>query len=170
MILNNAIAKKLKKDFPIFRNNKGLIYLDSASTSQKPKQVIEAVMKFYETSNANIHRGIYDLSQKATKKYEESKKVVADFINADEKEIIFTRSTTESINLLSYTIESIIPKGKNEIVLTEMENHSNLVPWQQLAKRNKMKLKFIKIKGDFTLDMIDAKRKITNKLYENKIN
>ena len=145
MILNNAIAKKLKKDFPIFRNNKGLIYLDNASTTQKPKKVIEAVMKFYENSNANIHRGIYDLSQKATKKYEESKKVVADLINADEKEIIFTRSTTESINLLSYTIESIIPKGKNEIVLTEMEHHSNIVPWQELAKRNKMKLKFIKI-------------------------
>ena len=163
MILNNAIAKKLKKDFPIFRNNKGLIYLDNASTTQKPKKVIEAVMKFYETSNANIHRGIYDLSQKATKKYEESKKVVADLINADEKEIIFTRSTTEAINLLSYTIESIIPKGKNEIVLTEMEHHSNLVPWQELAKRNKMKLKFIKIKEDFTLDMNDAKKKITNK-------
>ena len=163
MILNNAIAKKLKKDFPIFRNNKGLIYLDNASTTQKPKKVIEAVMKFYETSNANIHRGIYDLSQKATKKYEESKKVVADLINADEKEIIFTRSTTEAINLLSYTIESIIPKRKNEIVLTEMEHHSNLVPWQQLAKRNKMKLKFIKITPDFTLDMNDAKKKITNK-------
>jgi len=155
MILNNTIAKKLKKDFPIFRNNKGLIYLDSASTSQKPKQVIEAVMKFYETSNANIHRGIYDLSQKATKKYEESKKVVADLINADEKEIIFTRSTTEAINLLSYTIESIIPKGKNEIVLTEMEHHSNIVPWQELAKRNKMKLKFIKITSDFTLYMLE---------------
>jgi len=120
-------------------------------------------MKFYETSNANIHRGIYDLSQKATKKYEESKKVVADLINADEKEIIFTRSTTEAINLLSYTIESIIPKRKNEIVLTEMEHHSNIVPWQELAKRNKMKLKFIKITSDFTLDMNDAKKKITNK-------
>ena len=163
MKLNNATAKKLKKDFLIFKNNKNLIYLDNASTTQKPKQVIEAVKRFYENSNANIHRGVYKLSQKATEKYDNSKKTVAEFINADEKEIIFTRSTTESINLLSYTIESIIPKRKNEIVLTEMEHHSNLVPWQQLAKRNRMKLKFIKIKKDFTLDIKDARRKITNK-------
>lgn len=163
MELNNATAKKLKRDFPIFKNNKNLIYFDSASTSQKPKQVIDAIKEFYETSNANIHRGVYKLSQKATEKYGESKKTVAEFINADHDEIIFTRSTTEAINLLSYTLPSILPKGKNEIVLTEMEHHSNLVPWQQLAKRNKMNLKFIKMKNDFTLDMEDAKRKITNK-------
>ena len=89
------------------------------------------------------------------------KKTVAEFINARPDEIIFTRSTTEAINFLSYTLPSF--KGKNEIVLTEMEHHSNLVPWQQLAKRNKMDLKFIKMKSDFTLDMEDAKRKITNK-------
>ena len=163
MILNNITAKKLKKDFPIFKNNKNLVYFDNASTTQKPKQVIDAIKKFYETSNANIHRGVYKLSQKATQEYEESKKTVGDFINASKDEIIFTRSTTEAINLLSYTIESIIPQGKDEIVLTEMEHHSNLVPWQQLAKRNKMHLKFIKMKSDFTLDMRDAKRKITNK-------
>ena len=163
MILNNTTVKKLKKDFPIFKNNKNLVYFDNASTTQKPKQVIDAINKFYEVSNANIHRGIYKLSQKATEKYGESKKTVAKFINAHPDEIIFTRSTTEAINLLSYTIESIIPKGKNEIVLTEMEHHSNLVPWQQLAKRNKMDLKFIKMKSNFTLDMEDAKRKITNK-------
>lgn len=163
MKLNNKTAKKLKKDFPIFKNNKNLVYFDNASTTQKPKQVIDAIKKFYETSNANIHRGVYKLSQKATQEYEESKKTVADFINASKNEIIFTRSTTEAINLLSYTIESIIPQGKDEIVLTEMEHHSNLVPWQQLAKRNKMHIKFIKMKSDFTLDMRDAKRKITNK-------
>ena len=163
MKIDNEIAKKLKKDFPIFKTNKNLIYLDSASTTQKPKQVIGAIKKFYENSNANIHRGVYKLSQKATEKYEESKKTVAEFINASPDEIIFTKSTTESINLLSYTIESLIPKGKDEIVLTEMEHHSNLVPWQQLAKRNKMNLKFIKIKNDFTLDIKDARKKITNK-------
>ena len=163
MNLNEKTARKLKKDFPIFKNNKNLVFLDNASTSQKPKKVIESIKKFYETSNANIHRGVYKLSEEATKKYEESRKVVAEFINASPKEIIFTRSTTESINLLSYTISSILPKRKDEIVLTEMEHHSNLVPWQQLAKRNKMKLRFIKVKNDFTLDMADAKRKITNK-------
>lgn len=163
MTLNNAIVKKLKKDFPIFRNNKDLIYLDNASTTQKPRQVIGAIKKFYETSNANIHRGIYKLSQKATEKYEESKKIVAEFLNCKAEEIIFTRSTTEAINLLSYTLSSILPTEKNEILLSEMEHHSNLVPWQQLAKRNKMKLEFIKVKNNFTLDMADAKRKITNK-------
>jgi cysteine desulfurase/selenocysteine lyase len=155
--------KMNKEDFPIFQNHKDLVYLDNASTTQKPKQVINAIKEFYETSNANIHRGIYKLSQKATEKYENSRKIVAKFINASQKEIIFTKSTTEGINFLAYTINSIIPKEKDEIVLTEMEHHSNLVPWQQLAKRKNMKLKFIKVKDDFTLDMEDAKRKITNK-------
>ena len=163
MNLNNTMVKKLRKDFPIFGNNKDLIYLDNASTTQKPRQVIESIKQFYETSNANIHRGVYKLSQKATEKYEESKKIVSEFLNCKAEEIIFTRSTTEAINLLSYAIDSMISKGKNEILLSEMEHHSNLVPWQQLAKRNKMKLKFIKVKDNFILDMTDAKRKITNK-------
>tara|TARA_Y100000296_G_scaffold74291_1_gene92641 strand:+ start:326 stop:1552 length:1227 start_codon:yes stop_codon:yes gene_type:complete len=162
-MINNQTSKKLKKDFPIFKNNKNLIYLDNASTTQKPKQVINAIKEFYENSNANIHRGVYKLSQKATEKYENSKKTVAKFINSSPEEIIFTKSATEGINLLSYTLNSIIPKQKNEIVITEMEHHSNLIPWQQLAKRKKMKLKFIKVKDDFTLDMKDIKRKITNK-------
>ena len=152
-----------KKDFPIFKNNPELVYLDNASTTQKPKQVINSVKEFYETSNANIHRGIYDLSVKATKKYENARKEVAKFINANHKEIIFTSGTTESINFLSYTVDSIIKKEKNEILLTEMEHHSNLVPWQQLAKRKGMKLRFIKVKRNFTLDMEDAKNKITDK-------
>ena len=162
-MINNQIAKKLKKDFPIFKNNKDLVYLDNASTTQKPKQVINAIKEFYENSNANIHRGIYKISQKATEKYENSKKIIAKFINSSPEEIIFTRNATEGINLLSYTLSSILPKGKDEIVLTEMEHHSNLIPWQQLAKREKMKLKFIKVNPDFTLDMKDAKKKITNK-------
>ena len=95
--------------------------------------------------------------------YNESRKVVAKFIGADSNEIVFTRNATESLNLLSYTLLSIIPKGKNEILLTEMEHHSNLVPWQQMAKRSGMVLKFVKIKEDFTLDLEDAKRKITEK-------
>tara|TARA_Y100000310_G_scaffold77162_1_gene73722 strand:- start:6810 stop:8024 length:1215 start_codon:yes stop_codon:yes gene_type:complete len=162
-MINDKTAKKLKKDFPIFKNNKDLIFLDNASTTQKPKQVINAIKEFYKNSNANIHRGVYKLSQKATEKYENSKKTVAKFINSSPEEIIFTKSTTEGINSLAYTLPSIFPNGKNEIVLTEMEHHSNLIPWQQLAKRKKMKLKFIKVKNDFTLDMKDAKSKVTNK-------
>ncbi len=163
--MNNEKAGQLREDFPIFKvkmNSKPLIYLDNTATTQKPKQVINSMKEYYETTNANIHRGVYKLSEQATEKYEEAHKTVAKFINADEREIIFTRNTTESINLLSYSLPSII-KDRDEIVLTEMEHHSNLVPWQQLAKRNNMKLKFIKIKPDYTLDYEDAEEKITEK-------
>ena len=161
--MDNKQAKKYRKDFPIFKNNKNLIYLDNAATSQRPKQVINAITNFYEKENANIHRGLYTLSGEATRKYEEARKVVADFINAKQKEIVFTRNATESLNLLSYTLSSLFTKGKDEIVLTEMEHHANLIPWQQLAKRRKMKLKIIKVKDDFTLDLEDAKKKITSR-------
>lgn len=155
--------KSYKEDFPIFENNKGLVYLDNAATSQRPKQVIQAVSDFSEKNNANINRGLYTLSEKSTQMYEEARETISKFINADEKEIVFTRSATESLNLLAYTIKDIIKEGKDEIVLTEMEHHSNLVPWQQLAKRNNLKLKFIKIKEDYTLDYEDAAEKISDK-------
>ena len=163
MKINNKIAKKLRKDFPIFKNNKGMTYLDNAATSQRPKQVIKAVTDFYEKDNANVGRGLYTLAEKAMVDYDNARKTIANFINADTEEIIFTRNTTESLNLLSYTLSSIIPKKKDEIVLTEMEHHSNLVPWQHLAKKKKMKLKIIRIKEDFTLDMEDLKDKLTDK-------
>ena len=153
----------VKKDFPIFENNPDLIYLDSAATTQKPKQVINAVKEFYEKYNANIHRGLYDLSEKATEKYEEAREVVAKFINASPEEIIFTSGTTDSLNSLARVIDSLTGKEKNEIVLTEMEHHSNLIPWQQLAKKKGWKLKFIKITYDLELDLEDAKNKITDK-------
>jgi len=164
MKINNSIAKKLKKDFPIFKKNRGLVYLDNAATSQRPKQVIDSVKSFSERDNANIHRGLYTLAERAMQNYDNSRKVIAKFINAgSSEEIIFTKNTTEAINLLSYTLNSIIPKKKTEIVLTEMEHHSNLIPWQQFAKKNKMKLKFIKMNSDFTLDIDDAAKKITKK-------
>ena len=152
-----------KEDFPIFRKHKNLVYLDNAATSQRPKAVIQAVNNFSENENANIQRGVYTLSVEATEKYEAAHKIVEDFINAGSREVVFTKNTTESINLLAYTIDSILPKGKDEILLTEMEHHSNLVPWQQFAKRLGMKLKFIKIKDDYTLDYEDAKEKINEK-------
>jgi len=163
MKLDNNAAKALKKDFPIFKNNPSLIYLDNAATSQRPETVIKSINDFYEKENANISRGLYTLAEKATKKYEDARKTVAEFINAEKNEVIFTKNTTESINLLSYTINSLVPKEKNEILLTEMEHHSNLVPWQQLAKRQGLQLKFVKIKPDFTLDMSDLKEKLSDK-------
>ena len=159
----NELRMNVKEEFPIFRNHKNLVYLDSAATSQKPVQVIEALKKFYENENANIHRGVYNLSEITTEKYDNSRKIIADFINASPEEIIFTRNTTESINFLSYTIKEILPEGKDEIVLTEMEHHSNLVPWQQFAKRNNLKLKFIPITENYELDYKKAKELINNK-------
>ncbi|MBS3092192.1 cysteine desulfurase [Candidatus Pacearchaeota archaeon] len=157
----------MKQHFPIFENNPELVYLDSAATTQKPKQVIDAITSFYEKENANIHRGLYGLSIEATKKYEEARKIIADFINADENEIIFTSGTTHAINMLVYTIDSLTwtekGKGKNEIVLSEMEHHSNLVPWQQLAKHFGYKLKFIPITDNFELDHNKAREIITDK-------
>ncbi|MBI4116188.1 SufS family cysteine desulfurase [Candidatus Pacearchaeota archaeon] len=163
MTINNSTAKKLKDDFPIFKNNKNLVYLDNAATTQKPKVVIEKIKEFYENSNANASRGIYSLAEKATEEYEKARKIAADFIDASSEEIIFTKNATDSINSIAYSLESAIPNGRDEILLTEMEHHSNLIPWQQLAKRKNMKLRFIKIKSDFTLDMEDAKSKITEK-------
>src|SRR3989344_2842577 len=152
-----------KKDFPIFKNNHGLIYLDSASTSQKPKPVIKAISDFYGKENANIHRGIYALRENATKKYILARETIAKFINAETNEIIFTKNTTESINLLSNVLKEILPKGKNEIVLTEMEHHSNLVTWQEFAKKYHFKLKFIPITKNYELDYEKAKKIINDK-------
>ena len=163
MILNNKTAKKLKKDFPIFNNNKNLVYLDNAATSQRPKQVINAVVDFYEKENANPGRSLHALAEKSMQKYNEARKIVAGFLNSKSEEIIFTRNATESLNLAAHIVGSLIPNGKDEILLTEMEHHSNLVPWQQLAKSRGFNLKFVKIKSDFTLDMNDLKEKLTDK-------
>ncbi len=160
MTLTNNDAKEFRKDFPIFETNKNLAYLDNASTTQKPKAVITAITNFYETTNANIHRGVYTLSEKATNHYEDARKTVAQLINAQTDEIVFTQSTTDSLNMLAQSITALTGDRK-EIVLTEMEHHSNLVPWQQLAQRTGMKLTFIQMKDDFTLDYEDAKNKIT---------
>ena len=163
MKLNNETAKKLKEDFPIFKNNPKLVYLDNAATSQRPKQVIKAVVDFYEKENANPGRSIHTLAEKAMIRYNDARKVVANFIGAENGEVVFTRNATESLNLLSYCVESLIKKGKDEILLTEMEHHSNIVPWQQLAKRKGFKVKFVKIKKDLTLDIEDLKSKLTDK-------
>ena len=143
----------IKKDFPILRNN--IVYLDSASTTQKPQEVIDAIKEFYEKSNSNIHRGLYKLSEKATQLYESTREKVAKFINSNSEEIIFTRGTTESLNFVANCLGDLMKEG-DTILLTEMEHHANLVPWQVVAKKNKLNLKFIPVDQNGNL-MIDEK-------------
>jgi len=141
---------KVRKDFPILDrkvNGKKIAYLDSAATSQKPRQVIEAISDYYQKSNANIHRGIHTLSLEATEAYEGARKKVAEFVGvSDPAEIIFVRSTTEAINLVAYSWGRLnIDKG-DEIVLTVAEHHSNFVPWQQLAAENGAVIKVVPLR------------------------
>ena len=135
-------AEKIKKEFPIL--SKGLIYLDNAATSQKPYQVINAIKYYYENYNANVHRGVYRIAVEATEKYEEAHRVVANFIKAFPNEIIFTKNTTESINLVAYSLGLKLKKG-DEVVISLMEHHSNFVPWQQICKLTGATLRIIPI-------------------------
>jgi cysteine desulfurase/selenocysteine lyase len=156
----------IQKDFPILKrkiNGKPLVYLDNASTSQKPMAVLSALEKFYATSNANIHRGIHTLSEVATAQYEEVRKKVAKFIGAkNEEEIIFTKNCTEAINCVSFSwAKSHIAKG-DEIIVSALEHHANLVPWQELAKEKEAILKIIPITSDYLLDL-NAYEKLLSK-------
>ena len=144
---------QIKKDFPIFEHNPHLVYLDSTATSLKPRQVIEALDAYYKHFSANIYRGVYEISEKATKEYEETRKVIADFIHAKPEEIIFTRNTTESLNLVAYALGRVIVDAGDEIVTTVAEHHSNFVPWQQLALENGAIFKVIDITDEGNLDI-----------------
>ena len=148
----SGLASKVKSDFPIF-NNSDLIYLDNASTSQKPQAVLDTINSVYTKSNANVHRALYSLGTEATEKYEDSRKKIANFIGAhSEKEIIFTSGATESLNLLAYSLSSDLGP-EDEILISEMEHHSNIIPWQQLAKRTGAKIQYIPISVDGELDL-----------------
>lgn len=148
-------TKKIRTDFPILARDirdKPLIYFDNAATSQKPKQVIKAISNYYEQSNANVHRGVHKLSEEATEVYEAARKKVADFVNAgDTRQIVFTRNATEAINLVVYSWGRRNIKKGDEILLTQMEHHSNLVPWQLLANEVGAKLRFIPLNGNSEL-------------------
>src|SRR3989344_1873842 len=146
----------VKKDFPIFENNEGLIYLDSSATSQSPKQVINAIADFYNKYKSNIHRGVYDLSEMSTELYEKSKEKCASFLNCNPQEIIYTKNATEALNLAAYSLTSDLKEG-DEVLVTEMEHHSNFVPWQQLCKSRNLKFSVIKVNEDFTLENIENK-------------
>lgn len=154
----------LKKDFPQIQYQKNLVYLDSAATTLKPTPVIEKIISIYSRYNSNVHRGSYFLSQKNTSEYEETREVVQKFLNAKEDEVIFTRGTTESINLLSHSLPSIIELNpKDEILLSILEHHANLVPWQVLAKEKDLILKFVPLKADGCLDEKTFKESLSKK-------
>ncbi len=163
MVLN---PYELRKDFPILNrkiNGYPLVYFDNAATSQRPRQVIDAVKEFYEIHNANIHRGMHTLSQEASDMYDESRKKIADFINAMEEEVIFVRNTTEAINFVAYAwaLENI--EEGDEIVITRMEHHSNILPWRMVSKVKKAKLKIVNILPDGILDYKHLEELITEK-------
>ena len=136
----------IRRDFPIFlrtiRDGKKLIYLDSGATSQKPQSVIDAELDFYRFHNAAAHRGAHQLAEEATELFEESRETVASFLGAKPQEIVFTKGATESLNLLAYAFSNAEPGSRfaigaeHSIVVSEMEHHANLIPWQQLAKRS----------------------------------
>lgn len=153
--------EQLRADFPILKrtvHGKRLVYLDNAATTQKPESVIEAISRFYRTHNANIHRGLHQLAEEATALYENTRKAVARFIGADDpRGVIFTRNCTEAINLVAYAWGRKNIKAGDEILLTEMEHHSNLVPWILLAQEKGATLRHIPLQGDGTLgiEMLD---------------
>ncbi len=151
----------IRKDFPIFEttvHGKRLVYLDSAATSQKPRQVIDRLVHFYETENANVHRGVYELAERATAAYEGARAACARFIGArSSRSIVFTRGTTEATNLLRYTWGRANVREGDEILVTEMEHHSNLIPWQLLAAEKGAKLRHLPIdeEGRLRMDLLD---------------
>lgn len=151
-------VSKIREDFPVLNkkvyDGKPLVWLDSAATSQKPRQVIQALVDYYEGYNANVHRGVHALSIESTQRYEEARQKVANFVNAESAEcLIWTRNTTEGINLVAKSwAEDNITAG-DEIVVTAMEHHSNLVPWQQVAAKKGAKLRILPLAEDHTLDM-----------------
>lgn len=152
---------RIRNDFPIFENNPELVYLDSAATSQRPIQVLNAMREYFSSYNANVHRGVYKISEEATEKYEKTRRKVQDLISAaDEKEVIYTKGTTESINLVMRGYGGRLIKRGDKIVTTILEHHSNFVPWQQLAKKKNAKFEVIGIDEEGKLKEDELKSKL----------
>ena len=164
---------RIRKDFPIFtrtiRDGKKLVYLDSGATSQKPQVVIDAEVDFYAKHNAAAHRGAHQLAEEATEMFEASRATVASFLGAKTEEVVFTKSATESLNLLAYAFSNAEPgsqfaiSSEHSIVVSEMEHHANLIPWQQLAKRSGAELKWFGVTSDGRLDESNIDSLITSK-------
>lgn len=160
--LNNS-----RQDFPILNqqvNGEPLVYLDNAATTQKPLAVLNAIMDYYQHDNANVHRGVHTLAERATESYEASRDKVAEFINApSRRSIIFTRSTTESLNWIAASFGNLVVSEGDEIVISELEHHSNIVPWQQVAQKQHATLKYIGLTADGELDMQSARELISDR-------
>lgn len=155
-------SEEIKKDFPIF-NNRDVVYLDSGATSQRPSSVIDAIDEFYKTKNANPHRGAYELSIEATDVYETTREKIAKFINAaHSEEIIFTKNASEALNLIAYSYGLDNLKNGDEVVISIMEHHSNLVPWQFVTRKTEAKLKYMYINDEYELSDEEIKSKITS--------
>lgn len=159
--------EKLLQDFSILHqsvNDEPLVYLDNAATTQKPQAVLDKVLAYYEYANANVHRGVHTLSDRATTQYEQSRETVRQFINAkDASEVIFTRGTTTSLNWVAKNLGTHVLTEKDEILISYMEHHSNIIPWQQIAKATGATLRYIELTEDGRLDMEDARQKINSK-------
>ena len=156
---------KLRKDFPVLDrvvNKNKLVYLDNAATSQKPKSVIDSLTQYYSTYNSNVHRGVHTLSVEATEAYENARVKLSDFIGSIPEEVIWTRNTSESINIVAYGLKNKVSSGDN-IVISRMEHHSNLVPWQQLCDQTGASLRYLEHNLEGRIDLIDAKAKIDAK-------
>ena len=154
-------VSRIREDFPVLAkkvyDGMPLVWLDSAATTQKPRQVIQALVDYYEGYNANVHRGVHALSMESTQKYEEARQKVADFVNAESADcLIWTRNTTEGINLVAHSWAEDNIRAGDEIVVTALEHHSNLVPWQQVAARKNAKVRVLPLAEDHTLDMAAA--------------
>lgn len=158
---------KVREDFPILKreiNGHQLIYFDNAATSQKPRQVIEAIKDFYENHNANVHRAVHTLSQEASELYERAHEEVAKFIGASAlEEIVFLKGTTEAINLVAYSLGLHNFDKNDEVLLSLMEHHSNIVPWEILSKLREFKIRYAQVKPDGTLDLESFQKAISNK-------
>ena len=160
--MDTNFENKIKKKFPFFSKNKNIVYVDNASTTQKFLSVIKKEFDFCAFENASVHRGIYDLSANATKNFENTREKIASFFNAKKNCVIFTKGTTQSLNLVAFGIKELI-KENDEILITEAEHHANIVPWQEVCKITKAKLKIIPITKNFTLNLDEAKKLINKK-------
>lgn len=152
----------LKDQFPVFKAHPGLVYFDTAATAQKPQSVLDEMQEFYSSSYANVHRSLYDLSRRATESYEKSKVTVANFIGARADEIIYTKNATEAVNLLSHSFGATLNAG-DEIILSELEHHANIVPWHMLRERKNIVIKVIPILPDGTLDLDEYQKLLSPK-------
>ncbi len=167
LIQEKTLGDKVRKDFPILHqevHGKPLIYFDSAASSQKPQQVLDAILNYYQQDNANVHRGAHSLSNRATDAYESARDKVAKFINANfREEIVYTRNASEAINLVAYSWGLVNLKKDDEIILSVMEHHSNIVPWQIIAQRTGAVIKYIQLNEQESLDLENYKSLLSDK-------